>query len=150
MTEFTEAIKLLKDLGVIQIFSIPIAFIVFLYLVKKFLLNGSGQTISQVGVFLKTVILDYMQSEKDRVKSQTTIDFKLGELCEKFNEIAEGLWDNRRKVDDKIGELGSDLREHIAETRNLLFMLKKRNEPMSKDPLSMVDTQYFTQGEQKT
>lgn len=139
MNEFAEAIKILKDLGVIQIFSIPLAFLIFAFLFKKFLINGS---ISKIGAFLKDVILDYMGSEKERIKVQASVDHSLQELCQKFNEIAEGLWDNRRLVEEQIKSLEAALRDHTVETHNLLLLLKKQT---GTDPLPLVDTQYFKQ-----
>lgn len=92
MNEFTEAIKILKDLGVLQIFTIPLSFLVFAYLFKKVILNSSGQTLKTIGTFLKEITLNYMASEKDRIKLQANIENTL-------NDIAEGIKDLRRLIE---------------------------------------------------
>jgi hypothetical protein len=92
MNEFAEAIKILKDLGVIQIFSIPLAFLVFAFLFKKIILNGAGQTLNLIAGFLKTIILELVESEKERIKLETSIKNTL-------NEIAEGLKELRRLIE---------------------------------------------------
>jgi hypothetical protein len=139
MNEFAEAIKILKDLGVIQIFSIPLAFLIFAFLFKKFLINGS---MGKVGVFLKDVILDYMSSEKERIKVQASVEHSLEELCHKFDEIAEAMWDNRRLIDEQIKVLELALQTHTIETHNLLLLLKKQDGVNS---MPLVETQYFKQ-----
>lgn len=139
MNEFTQAIQVLKDLGVIQIFSIPLAFLLFAYLFKKFLLNGSGETFKNIGSFIKELLISYIENEKETIKMQTSIDHKLTELVEKFSDIVESLGDNRRSIEDKFNYVGTGLREHIAETRNLVLLLTHNRE-----------TSLKTQGEQKS
>jgi hypothetical protein len=95
MNEFTEAIKILKDLGVMQIFTIPLSFLVFAYLFKKIILNSSSQTLKTIGSFLKEITLNYMASEKDRIKLQANIENTL-------KDIAEGIKDLRRLANKEI------------------------------------------------
>jgi hypothetical protein len=142
MTDFTQAIQILRDLGVIQIFSIPLAFLVFLFLFKKSMLNGTGATISGIGAFLKDIIVDLLSQEKERIKTQTEIQATLQELCQKFDSIAVGMIDSKSNLTEKILNLGEDLREHIIESRSLLLLLKKKSEPIQAT-LDKVDTQYF-------
>jgi len=92
MNEFADAIKILKDLGVLQIFTIPLSFLVFAYLFKKIVLNGSSQTLKAIGIFLQGITLDYMASEKDRIKLQANIENTL-------QDIAEGIKDLRRLIE---------------------------------------------------
>lgn len=131
MNDFSQAIQILKDLGVIQIFSIPFAFLVFLYLFKKFVFNGAGENVAKIGAFFNTLITELMNNEKDRIKTQMAIQQTLEDLCQKFQETPR-----------ELASLEKALREHIAETRNLLLLLKQRSDPI-KIALADVDTQYL-------
>jgi hypothetical protein len=138
MTEFEAAAKLLQSLGIGQILSPLLSIIAFLYLLKKYIINGTGP-------FIKNLLISYIDSQKATISLQAQIDNKLTDLVQKFTDLTKMTWDNREDLEGKMINFEMALREHIAETHVLILLLKKKNSDVQ-ETLDKVDTQYFKQG----
>lgn len=145
MTDVLETIKVLKDLGILQFFTIPLGFLVFLFLFKKLIFNGSGKTLEKIGVFIRQMVVEFLANEKERIKNQTGIDNKLTDLCQKFDQIVEGFFDTRRLFDERIRYFENALRDHVVETRNLLLILKEKTDQMPEEGANLINPQYLKQ-----
>ena len=121
MNEFANVIKILQDLGIIQIFSIPIGFLLFLYIVKKVLSNGTGR-------FLQRFFETWITSEQEKLKNNALIDVRLVELCEKYEVISRIALDNRENINQRVGALTTLINAHIDEMKDLQArLLEGRN-----------------------
>ena len=117
MNEFEATIKIIQSLGLGQLFTPILSIIVFLYLLKKYVINGAGP-------FLRDLLTSYIESQKQTITLQATIDSKLTDLVQKFTDLTRMTWDNREDMEGKIINFDLAMREHITETRALVLLLK--------------------------
>lgn len=135
MNEFEAVGKLLDYLGVKPIIGPLLAIIALLFLIKKYLFNGFSS-------FLKDSIKEWLADQREKTKAEVSIWEKLKDIDEKFASMQDAMWDNRRYMETQYRTSEELTRQHIAETHNLILLLKKKTDQVNEsNPL--IDTQYF-------
>lgn len=139
VNDFAEIIKLLDSLGVKAIFAPIIAILTLLFLAKKYIFAG-------MAAFAKTAITEWLSDQKEKIKAELSIWEKLNDLDERFKIMQEALWDSRRYLEAQTQSNNEMMRQHVAETRTLILILKKKTDAV--DETVQIDTQFFRQGGQ--
>ena len=137
MSEFEAATKLFQSLGISQLFAPLISIIILLFLIKKYLFSNG------VSKFLKSSVEDYLGVQREKITLELQVKERLDNLVEKSTSIENSMIESRRYQEQQIGNLEDIIRDHAAETKNLLFLLRKRTDKVEKDELQKIDTQYF-------
>jgi len=134
MNDFAEIARLLDSLGVKSLFAPILSIIVLLFLIKRYLFNGFTG-------FVKESVKEWLADQREEIKVAVVIQEKLIDLNEKLTTMQEGLWENRRYLENQ-NQIGEEMmRQHIAETRSLILILKKKTDKIDED--YKIDTQYF-------
>lgn len=118
-----QTIQALQQAGalwfMLLIFAFPVGSIILLYLAKLILLKG-------VGPYLRDWLNDYQEYHHKSVEEQVKIQERLTELANQYKLIGEGLFENRRYLDDKMGNFDRKLDQVKDGTNRILHFAKKR------------------------
>lgn len=125
MQEFVNVLKLLKELGILPIITLLFAFpggvLLSLIITKQYIFKGSGTLIIE---FSKS----WLEEQKARTAIETKLEERLADLTEKFKAVGEGLFENRRFLDDRMTNF-ERRQEKMLETLDRIFrFIPKRRE----------------------
>jgi len=121
--DLTQTINALQQAGalwfVLLIFAFPVGSIIMLLLAKMLLFKGAG-------AYIRNWLNDYQTYHHKAVEEQTLIRERLTDLAEQYKLIGEGLFENRRYWDDKIGNFDRKIEAVKENTTRILHFAKKR------------------------
>lgn len=100
---------------------------ILLYFVKKYIFAGSWRAVQN--------ILDHYFEEREKhLQSQMKLEEDLRTLAERIKEIAEGLWENRRIINDKIASFEEMQKNTLLGVREILSIIPKRKSDFQPPP----------------
>lgn len=101
--------------------------IILLYFVKRYLFAGAWKAVQG--------ILDHYFDERQKhLESQMKLEEDLRTLAERIKEIAEGLWENRRIINEKIGSFEEMQKNTLLGVREILSIIPKRKSDYAEAP----------------
>jgi hypothetical protein len=128
--DLTQTLTLLKDAGLLWLFALifafPLGLLLFLVLAKRLLLKGSG-------TFVKTSVETMIQEQRKRVEIDVKMEERFRDLVEQFKLIGEGLWENRRTLDDRLRNFESLQRDNLDMSTKIFKFIPKRREDWIED-----------------
>lgn len=120
-----DILKFFHELGilplVILMFAIPGGLLGSVWIAKRFLFKG-------IGSFAKDSLQNWLKDYEERTKVDVRIEERLADLTEQFKTIAEGLWDNRRLLDNKLQSFEKLQQENLEITQKIFRFIPKRRE----------------------
>lgn len=128
--DLAQTVKFLQDAGILWLFTLifafPIGLVFFLMLFKRLLLKGMGG-------FIKTSIESLIQEQHRRVEIDVKLEERLQDLIDQFKIIGEGLWENRRLLDDRFRSFEDLQRKNLGMSYQIFKFIPKRREDWIKD-----------------
>jgi len=118
-----QTIQALQQAGalwfVLLIFAFPVGSIILIYLAKIVLFKGAG-------TYLRNWLNDYQEYHHKAVEEQVKVRERLTDLADQYRLIGEGLFENRRVLDDKLTNFDRKLDSVKDGTNRILHFAKKR------------------------
>lgn len=113
-----------------------------MFLFKKYLLDGFG-------TFFRKSITSWLDDQQKKIDLEYEIKDTLKDLAVAFHGIKDGILENKNAMENRTKYLEAMLQEHVAETRNFLLLIKKRESDFVNNDqidLSQINPQYFQEG----
>jgi hypothetical protein len=118
MNELTSILNILEDYSKSPAGWLIIP-IILGYLTKKYLFAGAWKSIQ--------AILDaYFEDRKRYLEMQVKLEEQIRDLVQKFEQIAEGLWENRRLVNDRIDGFEQMQKQTLLAVEKIYAIIPKR------------------------
>lgn len=121
--DLSQTIQALQQAGalwfMLLIFAFPVGSLILVYLAKIVLFKGAG-------AYLRNWLNDYQNYHHKSVEEQIQVRERLTDLAEQYKLIGEGLFDNRRHLDDKITNFDRKLDQVKDGVNRILHFAKKR------------------------
>jgi hypothetical protein len=123
--DLTHTLTALRDAGIlwflVLIFAFPLGLMIVLVLAKRLLLKGTG-------TFIKSSIETLIHEQRRRVEIDVKLEERFRDLVEQFKVIGEGLWENRRTLDDRLRNFESLQQENLDVSNRIFRFIPKRRE----------------------
>jgi hypothetical protein len=123
--DLPQTITMLQDAGLLWLFALifafPLGLLIFLLLAKRFLLRGTG-------TFIRASVENFIQEQRKRVEIDVKLEERLSDLVQQFKTIGEGLWENRRTLDDRLQNFEKIQRENLDMSTQIFRFIPKRRE----------------------
>lgn len=130
MQEFVEVLQILRDLGILPIvtllFALPGGILLTIVIAKRYIFKGSGK-------FIIELFQLWHRDSQERTQVEVKLEERLADLAEEFKGIGEGLFENRRFLDDRITNF-ERRQEKMLEILDRIFrFIPKRREDWIKE-----------------
>lgn len=101
--------------------------LLLLYISKRFLFAGAWRAV-------QAIIDHYFADRQKHLENQIKLEEDLRALAARIKDIAEGLWESRRLLDDKIAAFEDLQKNTLFGVREILTILPKRKSDYATEP----------------